>query len=887
MDRQVRVYRALLRLLPPGYRRQHGAALERLFRDTLTEWRRERGAPGAGFWLSVIGDASRAAAAEWLRALGDAVRPDPARGVGEHMSTLMGDVRFALRQVARQPAHGLMVVLLMTLGVGGNAAVFRIFDGLFLKPLPFEEAERLLDLDETAPRWDLEFVGMAYPDFVAWRRDNRSFEGMAVFTGSGANLSDGVSAERVSLVQASHDLDDVLRIEPEIGRFFTEEEDVPGPPRVALLTHGFWESRFAADPSVVGRTISLSGIEVEIIGVLSRTADFVADAEIWIPLGEDVDSDSGWYLSGVGRLLPGVSLEQAREDLLAIHKGMIADRDVNDITSPVLHTLRERYLGDYEASSGFLLGAVGIVLLIACANIAGLMFARSLARGPEIAVRLAMGAPRGRIVRQLLTESAILAVLGAAAGAALGAWSSGLLVERLRRQFPSWVTFDLDGTFVAFTVLVTAGAALLFGLAPALHAAGQPAASLGGSSRSTASRRRRRALSTLVAAEVALAVGLLVVGGLSVLDAHRVGRIDPGFAIEGVTTWRVELPAVRYENSEARLAFVDRYLERLQAIPGVLGATAASSLPLSGHWGWFYSVEGAPPRDEGESNPVVLTRAVTPGYFDAMDVRIVQGRALDDFDGREDGARAVVVNETFVRTHMADGRDPVGRRIHTGQSPPADDAGWITVVGVARDVKHYGLDEPVRPGVYQPMRQIPRAGFMVAVRSAPGAASPLPTVRAITAEMDAELPLYQERTMKTILDDSLWTRRATSWVIGAFSTVALLLAVAGLYGVISYSVGQRAREISIRMAMGARAQQVRGQVVRQGMVVVAAGVAVGLGVVLALGGVVSRILSQVGPTEPIVYVGVCALLVVVAGLASWLPARRAAALDPMAVLRSE
>jgi predicted permease len=382
--------------------------------------------------------------------------------------------------------------------------------------------------------------------------------------------------------------------------------------------------------------------------------------------------------------------------------------------------------------------------------------------------------------------------------------------------------------------------------------------------------------------EVALAVGLLVVGGLSVLDVYRLGRIEPGFATEGITTWRMQLPQARYPDDEARLAFVDRYLERLRAIPGVQNAIVASTLPLSGHWGWFYEVEDAPARQEGESNPVVLTRSVTPGYFDAMGVRLVAGRAFDPFDGRDEASRAVIVNETFVRTHMDDGLDPVGRRIRTGEGSP-----WLTVVGLAGDVKHYGLDEPVRPGVYQPIRQIPLRGFMVAIRSAPEAASPLPTARAVTAELDPELPLFAERTMASILADSLWARRATSWVIGAFSTVALLLAVAGLYGVISYSVGQRTREIGVRMAMGARARQVRGQVVRQGMAVVALGVALGVGAALASAGVVSSLLSQVEATEWRVYVGVCALLLAVAALANWLPARRAAALDPMTVLRSE
>jgi predicted permease len=545
--------------------------------------------------------------------------------------------------------------------------------------------------------------------------------------------------------------------------------------------------------------------------------------------------------------------------------------------------MRDRYLGDYRTRSNFVMGAVGVVLLLACANIAGLMFARSLGRGSEIGIRLAMGAPRARIVRQMLTESSLLALAGAALGAALGVWGSERLVGRLTDQFPRWVTFDLDGRFLAFALAVTAGSAVLFGLVPALHAARQPAASLVGGSRATASHRRRRVLSLLVSAEVALALGLLVVGGLGLLDAHRVARVDPGFATEGVTVYRMQLPSSRYPDVASRLAFVEPYLERLRVLPGVEGATIASSLPLLGHWGWFFGVEDGPARAEGDPNPVVLMRSVAPGYFETMRVPLASGRAFDERDGVDGTSPVVIVNETFVRTHMSDGKDPIGRRIHTtgGNNPR------LTVIGVARDIKHYGLDEPMRPGVYQPIRQVPLESFHVALRTAPDAPSPMADARALTAELDPELPIYSDRTMTSVLDGSLWARRATSWLIAAFSGVALLLAVAGLYGVISYAVSQRTREIGVRMAMGARAGQVRGQVVREGMGVVAAGALVGLVSALAMGRFVSGLLVQVSPNEPAVYVAVTLLLVTVAGIANYLPAKRAAATDPMSVLRGE
>ena len=876
----MRVYRFLLRLFPRDYREEHGTALEGLFADTLRDWRDEHGRTGARFWAGTAWDVARAATAEWRSRV---ERPGRARTAGDRMSSLMGDLRFALRQIARQPGHGVTVIVLMALGIAGNAAVFRVVEGLFLKPLPFEEAERLVDLDETAPQWNLEFTGIAYPDFVAWRERNSSFESMALFHERGANLSDGASAERVGMVAATHDLDDVLRIEPELGRFFDASEDAPNGARVALLTHGYWEERYASDPAVLGRTLTLDGQSFEVIGVLPTAADFVAESDLWVPLREDADAATGWYLSGIGRLRGDVTMERAQEDLTTVHRAMIEDgRTVNEIASPILHTLRDRYLGTYRASSWFLLGAVGIVLIIACANIAGLMFARSLARGSEIAVRLAMGAPRARIVRQLLVESLVLATAGAVVGVALGVWSSGLLVERLTQQFPAWVVFELDARFLTFTLVLTAGATLLFGLAPALHAASQPAAALAGATRSTGSRRRRRILSSLVVGEVALAVMLLVVGGLTVVDAHRLSRIDPGYAVESVATYNLQLPAAGYPDEDAAVAFIDAYVERLSGIAGVRGAAIASSLPLLGHWGWFFEVEGAPPRAEDESNPVVLMQSVTSGYFETMGVEIARGRALNAFDGRDDEQRVAIVNETFVSTFMDDGRDPIGRRINTGGDDP-----WLTIVGVARDVRHYGLDEPVRPSVYQPVGQVALWSFRVALRTEPGAASPLPAARSVTTELDPDLPLYQERTMSSVVDDSLWARRATSWVIAAFSLVAVLLAVAGLYGVISYSVRQRSREIGLRIAMGAQAGQVRGEVVRQGLVVVLVGVLIGAVSTLAMGRMVGQLLSQVEPTDPTVYASVVTLLVLVAVIANWLPARRASATDPMAVLRAD
>ena len=620
--------------------------------------------------------------------------------------------------------------------------------------------------------------------------------------------------------------------------------------------------------------------------MLPPEASFFAGVDVWLPLQESETDFDGWGLSGIGRLKPDASVESARAELLAIHKGLVDPFEVNEISFPVVSSLRDRYLGDYRLGSGFLLGAVGIVLLIACANIAGLMTARSMARGPEMAVRLAMGAPRLRIVRQLLTESFVLAAVGAVTGSALGIWGSKALVGPMVDQFPRWISFDLDLRFLVFTLAVTVGAALLFGLAPALEASRNRGAAWS-TTRSTATAKRRRGMSFLVTGEVALALALLVVGGLSMLDVNRLGRVDPGFRADGLVSYSLALPSTRYGDDEARLAFVDDYLTRLDAIPGVESAAVANDLPLGGHWGWFFQAEGAPPRAEDEANPVVLNRVVTPGYLETLDVELVAGRPFNSFDGREEGNHVLIVNETCVRTHLSHLSDPIGARVTPGTDAPADDATWLTVVGVTRGVKHYGVDEEMRPGAYQPLVQSPRSGFAVALRTRGETGTIVSAVRAMTARVDVELPVYNVQTMTEQLDAALWTRRATSWLIGAFSTVALLLSIAGIYGVISYSVGQRTQEISIRMAMGAQSQQVLRQIIRQGMSLVVVGVVLGLVLSWAGAGLVSGILVGVSATDPAVYIGVTALLLAVAALANYLPARRAAALDPMDALRGD
>lgn len=838
----------------------------------------------AFFWLRLTWDTGSQAVGERLTTR----RRGSTNGrEDEGMGSLMNDARHAVRSVVRRPGHGLMIIFMMTLAIAGNAAVFRVFNGLFLRPLPFEEAERLVDLDVRAPRWNLDFVAVAYQDFDAWRADNETFEAMGVFSGTGATLSGDDEAVRVDVIAASHDLATTLGLEARLGRFFSAEEDIPDGRRVAMISSGLWERRWGSDPDALGTTIVLDGEPYEVMGVLPPAASFLAESDVWIPLQENPAEEGSFYLSAVGRLAPGVTAERAEEDLTRIHKGRVEARPVNRGTFPVVHSLRDRYLGEYRLGGLVLLGAVAIVLLIACANIAALMLARALDRAREVGIRLAMGARRLRIVRQLLMESLLLAAVGAAVGSLLGVQGSSLVVDRLAEQFPGWVVFDLDARFVLFTVALTVAAAVLFGLAPALQAARtEPMEALHGSStRSTGGTGRRRAMGALVAGQVALALVLLVAAGLGVQDLRSLQSVEPGFRTENVLSYQIVLPSPAYERGPETTSFYRDHLERVRALPGVTGATGTTLLPLTSHSGWFFEVEGAPPRGDDEPNPVVLNRGVTPGYLEAMEIRLLAGRGFDEFDGRDEGDRVAVVNEAFVEEFLPHLDDPLRARIrHSGSD---EDDPWFQVVGVTRNVKHYGLDEEMRPGVYQPLAQFPTSRLQAAVTTPANPTALTDDVRRILREADPDLAVFNVATMAERLDDSLWTRRASSWFVAVFSIVALLLAVGGLYGVISYAVGQRSHEIGIRMALGAPRNRVLAGILGQGMAVVGAGTAVGLAAAILVTPVVRETLVMKGGNPLPVYVGVSLLLLTVGAVANFLPARRAARTEPMRTLGTE
>jgi predicted permease len=803
------------------------------------------------------------------------------------MTTFWHDVRYSLRMLGKSPALTAMAVITLALGMAGNTMIFSFFNAFFLRPMPFHEPDRLVDLDETAPRWNLEYTGLAYPDFHSWRQQNRSFDGMAAWTLDSFNLSFEGSAQRVRGARVTYDLTSVLGIKPALGRPFTLEEDRPGGEKVALLSRHLWQRLFG-EQDVLGKVLHLNREPYTIVGVLSADRTLFDDAqpcELWVPLAANPDDlQRGWYLRGIGRLKAGVMPTAAVEDLLRVHRGLVADHRANENTSPRVTALTERLFGDTRPVLTILMGAAVVVLLIACGNVAALMLARGLARWRELGIRLSLGATPGQVARLILTESLLVSCLAGALGLVLGHWGLHALLNALVDKPPQWVSFRFDirvWLWAVLTVLVTAA----FGALPTCQAVlqGNFRGALASSSRqSTAAPAKRRGLHALVVGEVALTLLLLIQASLLVQAFRSVQKMDPGFRADRVLICQITLPENQYRTKETWEAFYRNTLAEIRALPGVASASAVTAPPLGGHWGTFFTIENAPAKRPDEQDPVVLQRVAFPQYFETMGITMAAGRTFRDDDGRTEGARGVIVNETFARRFWPN-QDPVGKRMrHRSEGAP-----WMTVVGVARDVRHYGLDRPMIPGVYLPYVQERRSGMALVIRTAAEPLGLVPAVREIVQRRDPDLPFSDVAAMSDRLHQSLWLRRLYSSLIGAFAGVALVMAVGGMYGVFSYVVGGRTREIGVRLALGAHGGSVLWLIARQGLLLAALGIGIGLAGTLVAVPLTRRLLLGVHGIDLLICALTPLVLIGVALLACYLPARRAARIDPMAALRYE
>lgn len=885
-------YRLLLRLTPRRLRHRHGREMEALFRDRLAD-AKHRGR------LAVV--------AAWCRAIGDVLRSIPnqlwlqwrQRGrVGvpsERRAFMIGsDFRYAWRSLNHQRFGSLLVVGMLALGIGSTVAVFSLVNGLFLRPFPFPEPERLVYINETAPKWNLEMTFINYHDYAQWRRDQKVFEAIGLYNPRAFNLATDQSSDRAQGAAVSMDFIKVLQVQPIIGRSFTQEEDAPKGPLVTLIGEALWHERFGGRNDVLGKELKINSRTYTIIGVLPKAAEFPGGVRLWVPLQGDPNVNTQNYsFEGLGRLKPGVTIEQANADLMRTQQVIFDSRDKERVVTPFARDLRAQFTRDFGTVASTLGAAVVLLLIVACANVAALMLARALARRREIGIRLAVGASRVRLLRQLLVENIILSIAGGAAGLVIGQWAISALVTSLPDQAPSWTTFTLDVRMVAFTIATSVATAVLFGWAPALHAMnhdvrGAMATATAGS---TAPVRGRRTLWALVVAEFALASLMFVCGGLLVRAYDRVRNTDPGFDAAEVLTFSIGIPAVKTPDDASGAAFRQRLVARMREIPGVKEVGMISCAPVSNcHWGTFYTAENAPPRGPNDANPVILNRVASPEYFTAMGIRLKEGRFFNSSDGigGRDQDSTIIVNETFVRTMWPGAQSAIGKRVFQGTTAPSKGPiRWLSVVGVTRDVKHYGLEQPVRPGVYLPEPLNPRATSTVVLKTIGDPATVAAAATAAMRDVDPEIPAYDMRTMDERLARSRSLRAAYSWMLGVFAVMALVLALGGSYGVTSYLVSQRTRELGIRVALGAKRSDISRAVLKGSLTVVSIGVVIGIAGAIGAGRLLSSLLFGVPPYDALILTLAASALAATGFLANWLPARRAARVDPMISLRSE
>ncbi len=823
------------------------------------------------------------------------------------LESLLRDLRYSFRSLARSPAFTAVAVLTLALGIGANSAVFSVVNSVLLKPLPYDEPDRLTVIWTNFGR-DLPQNWVSGPEFREMQELNRSLEGIGVVVPLTSSITGVGEPEQVGTAGVSGNFFDVLRVDAALGRTFTAEDDGATAGPVALLDHGYWQRRFGGDPGTVGSTLNVDGTTFTVVGVLPADfqimhpdAQFPSSVDIWFPITPVVNSafgfDSyrelprGWhFLRAFGRLNPGVSLEQARADMDAVALRMQElSPDYYDFEGWGLTvlSLRGDLVEEVKPALLVLLGAVAFVLLIACVNVANLMLARAASREREIAVRSALGAGRGRLIRQLLTESVTLALLGGAAGFATAFLLVMSLSAVLPANLPRAGSISVDPWILAFTLAVAVAVGILFGLAPALGAGKQDLVdSLKEGGRSaTIGRRGRRLRSGLVIAEMALALVLLVGAGLMLRSFARLLDSDPGYNPDGLLTLAVPLPATASGDNERIVSFFDRLLERVENLPGVSSVGAVSHLPLSG----TYS-SGTTRVDQSEALPddqweiEADRRTVSHDYFRAMGIQVVRGRSFTAAD-RPDAPLVAIVDERFVQRFWPN-EDPIGRRIAIDFSSSGPT--WREVVGVVAHPKHYNLSAEGREQVYVPYPQRPASQMFLAMRtSSVDPASLAGAVRRQVWAVDPNQPVDDVKTMTARVDASLSGDRFNLLLLGGFAALALLMAAVGIYGVISYTVAQRGQEFGIRMALGADRVRVLSLVLKQGLRQAIVGVLLGAAAALALTRLMANLLFEVQPSDPATYIAVASLLVAVAALASAIPALRAARYQPVEVLREE
>jgi putative ABC transport system permease protein len=803
---------------------------------------------------------------------------------------MLTDLKYALRMLIKSPAFTAIAILTLGLAIGANSAIFSVVDAVLLRPLPYPHSEQLVRVFGSQPQLGLAPTSPA--NFLEWKEENQVFERIGTYVGQGFNLVGGDKPERVIGARVSADLLQLLGVQPALGRLFTNDEDQEGRAQVVILSHEFWRNRFGGDTHMLWQTITLNDRPYTIVGVMPPGFAFPEPrTQAWVPVGfnsaERKTRDTN-FIEVMARLKPGVSIEQARANMNAVARSQ-AERypKTNTGIGVTLVSLQEHIVGDVRPMLVVLLGAVAFVLLIACANVANLLLARAAARQREMAIRGALGASRSRVVRLLLTESVLLAVVGGAVGLLLAIWSLDLLVSLKPANLPRLAEIGVNRTVFLFTLAVSVATGLVFGVAPALQVSkmdlneGLKESSRGG----TDSPRRHRMRALLVVSEVALSLVLLVGAGLMIRSFSRLLAVDSGFKADHVLTAFVSLPLSKYPKREEQTAFFDRLLERLRNVPGVSAAGIVTDIPLYGGSSTGFDVDGRPEAAPG-TRPMTDYRLINSDYFSAMGMKLVKGRAFSRYD-TEDAPGVVIINETMVARFFA-GEDPIGRRLDLSGNPKD----VREIVGVVGDVRNYGVDAEVKPEVYVPFLQS-APGYLssvvsaltIVVRSSIEPTALAAALREQVQALDKDQPVSEIRTMEWYLADSMAQRRFNMLLLGAFAVLALVLAAVGIYGVIAYTVTQRTHEMGIRIALGARGGDILRLVFANAMVTTLIGIAIGLAAAFVLTRLLQSLLYQVTATDPFVFATIPILLLVVAVIATYIPARRAMKVDPITALR--
>jgi predicted permease len=811
------------------------------------------------------------------------------------------DMRYGARMLLKYPAFTAIAVLTLALGVGANTAIFSVVNAVLLRPLPYPDSGQLVWLCERGPDWS--GGSISYPNFVDWRNQQSVFEKFGVYNGDNFTLTGTGEPVRLEGAVVSADVFAALRMQPEIGRAFREDEDKPGAPPVAVISHALWRNRFGGDAGILNKTIDLNGKPYTLLGVMPAGFDFPNKVDVWVPLGPYAPSlqkrDYHPGLFGLARLKSGVALEKARAELEAIAVRLEQQYPESNKTRSVqIEGLLDNKVGNVRRALWILLGAVSFVLVIACANVANLLLARAAAREKEMSLRAALGAGQWRITRQLLTESGLLALLGTVAGLLFAKGVLRVVAVLAGDSIPRASEISLDPRVLLFSGLVAVVTGILFGLAPAWHA---HRANLQGTLKETdrgSTSGRAGLRQGLVIAEVALTFVLLVSAGLLLLSFHRLLQVNPGFAVDRVLTFHINFPDDKYQTAEQQILFYHALLEKVRPLPGVQATSIVSKPPLDDNgWNMLFLIEGRP-EPPPYLQPSLQVHIVAPDYFRVMGIPLLQGRDFTEQDNREHlrgtassndwgtGLNSIIIDEEFAKRYWPN-QNPLGQRVRLPwgehEKQPV-----MTIVGVVGRIKENRLNE--QGGMVQayfPIFQQPVGNMAVVVKTATEPAAMLATMREQVSQLDPTLPIFDIYTMKEMRDRNVAPDRLNLGLLGGFAILALVLAIIGLYGLLSFTITQRQREIGVRMALGAQRFDVLNLVVGQGMRLVLIGAFIGLLGSFALTRVLTSVLFNVKPTDPLTLVTVTFSLCVVALLACYIPARRAMKIDPMVALRNE